>query len=439
MSYQLRKRNVEINNYTEKRKYIRKNRPVIDDGASTRASTRNNKDDTSASESTVDLKFNENEVQNSLSAMSANVSDDNKNNQTYELEGESIFDMTERELDHSILQRDTFFNQIVEDDCSSNRSSDTDDSDDSLILNDVDYYDERAFEDDMRGIDGMLENINLNSDNISELQFSTTSRGGRKLLCDGYSYVRDRGDYELTQWKCNFSVRVIRANKKAVSVYCPGRCHTFNDKSMKIITHHQSSVGGKLHFPDPALIETFVSLEEAKIMAKNTTENPRSIIKKSQLGLSTEAAAKMKRHHNIRYMINKIRSHKPTYGPNPANLSLLTVPPPLRFTHNNELFLLCDSGYGDEERVFIFATENNLKLLQDADEWYADGTFEVAPLLYKQMYNIAGEISGKILPLLYSLLPNKTEKIYLKLFDLINKFPDFRPPNNATLDFEKLV
>ena len=53
------------------------------------------------------------------------------------------------------------------------------------------------------------------------------------------------------------------------------------------------------------------------------------------------------------------------------------------------------------------------------------------------MYNIAGEISGKIFSLLYSLLPNKTEKIYLKLFDLINKFPVFKPPRNATLDFEK--
>ena len=144
---------------------------------------------------------------------------------------------------------------------------------------------------------------------------------------------------------------MIRANGKAVSVYCPGRCHTFDDKSMKIITPHQSSVADKLHFPDPALNETFVALEVAKNLAKNTTENPRSIIKKSQLGLSTEAAAKMKRHHNIRYMINKIRSHKPTYGPNPATLSLLTVPEPLRFTCNNELFLLCDSGYGDEERI----------------------------------------------------------------------------------------
>lgn len=319
MSYHLRNRTVETNNYKEKRQYICKNRPVIDNGNSTKAESYNgenakillnNKDDTTASESIIDLKLSETEVQNS--------SDDNKNNQTYEVESitidsesinnlNSFLNMTERELDQSIVQRDSFFNRTVEDDCSSTRSSDTDDSDFDVIFDGGDYYDERALEDDMMGIDGMLENINLNTDNISELCFTTTSRGGRRLLCDGYSYVRDRGDYDLTQWKCNFSVRVIRANGKAVSVYCPGRCHTFNDKSMKIITPHQSSVADKLHFPDPALIETFVSLEEAKNLAKNTTENPRSIIKKSQLGLSTEAAAKMKRHHNIRYMINKIR------------------------------------------------------------------------------------------------------------------------------------
>ena len=242
MSYKLRNRTVETNNYKEKRQYIRKNRPVIDNGDSTKAESYNgenakillnNKDDATASESIIDLKLSETEVQNS--------SDDNKNNQTYEVESNTIdsesinnlnsfLNMTERELDQSILQRDTFFNRIVEDYCSSTRSSDTDDSDFDVIFDGGDYYDERALEDDMMGIDGMLENINLNTDNISELCFTTTSRGGRKLLCDGNSYVRDRGDYDLTQWKCNFSVRVIRANGKAVSVYCPGRCHTFNDK-----------------------------------------------------------------------------------------------------------------------------------------------------------------------------------------------------------------
>ena len=225
-------------------------------------------------------------------------------------------------------------------------------------------------------------------------------------MCDGYSYVRDRGDFDLTQWKCNFSVRVKDANGKSRSVYCPGRCHTTNDRNMKIITEHQSIVVDKLHLPDLALMETFEALEKCKEMAKTTTENPRSIIKKSQLNLSNEAAAKMKRHKNITSMISRIRSDKPTYGPNPLSLAEIVVPDPLRYTYSNELFLFSDSGYGDPDRVFVFTTENNLKYLTTADDWCMDGTFDVAPLLYQQMYNIGGTISGKMLPLLYSLLPS---------------------------------
>jgi hypothetical protein len=42
---------------------------------------------------------------------------------------------------------------------------------------------------------------------------------------------------------------------------------------------------------------------------------------------------------------------------------------------------LADSGNDDDERIFIFATENNLKLFTSSSEWNVDGTFEFAPLL----------------------------------------------------------
>ena len=206
------------------------------------------------------------------------------------------------------------------------------------------------------------------------------------------------------------------------------------DKYLKIITPHQSAVANKMHVPDPALMEVFITENEIKSRAQNTRDQPRSIIKNSQIGLSKEASAKMKRAAALRAFINRIRSDKPTYGTNPTSLKGISIPDTLRYTYSNELFLLADSGNDDDERIFIFATENNLKLLTGSSEWYVDGTFEVAPLLYKQMYNIAGEISGKILPLLYSLLPNKKETTYLKLFNLLSQFIN---PNNVTSDFEK--
>jgi hypothetical protein len=45
-----------------------------------------------------------------------------------------------------------------------------------------------------------------------------------------------------------------------------------------------------------------------------------------------------------------------------------------------------------------------------SSELHVDGTFEVEPLLYKQMNNI-GEISGKILPLLNYFQTKKKVRI----------------------------
>ena len=42
------------------------------------------------------------------------------------------------------------------------------------------------------------------------------------------------------------------------------------------------------------------------------------------------------------------------------------------------MFLLHDSGVDDDERILIFATQKNIKLL-DNSHLFADGTFDVAP------------------------------------------------------------
>jgi hypothetical protein len=49
------------------------------------------------------------------------------------------------------------------------------------------------------------------------------------------------------------------------------------------------------------------------------------------------------------------------------------------------------------------------------------------------MYNISASIKGKILPLVYTLLNHKNEKVYFAFF---NMFADVLEPTEITLDFE---
>jgi hypothetical protein len=134
--------------------------------------------------------------------------------------------------------------------------------------------------------------------------------------------------------------------------------------------------------------------------------------------------------------MNRQRSNKATYGDNPKSIADIIVPIELTVTLvNKEPFVWKDSGYGDPDRIIVFTTESNIKLLIAHKQWFADGTFEVAPLIYKQMYNISASIKGKILPLVYTLLNRKNEKVYFAFF---NMFADVHElaPTEITLDFE---
>ena len=42
-------------------------------------------------------------------------------------------------------------------------------------------------------------------------------------------------------------------------------------------------------------------------------------------------------------------------------------------------FGVYDSGVGDEEKTFIFASQDALQFLVNCEDWYADGTFMVCP------------------------------------------------------------
>ena len=45
-------------------------------------------------------------------------------------------------------------------------------------------------------------------------------------------------------------------------------------------------------------------------------------------------------------------------------------------------FLLHDSGPGDDSRIILFATDDDLETLRSSDHWFGDGTFEVSPSIF---------------------------------------------------------
>ncbi len=64
-----------------------------------------------------------------------------------------------------------------------------------------------------------------------------------------------------------------------------------------------------------------------------------------------------------------------------------------------------------------------------------DGTFDVAPTVFKQLYTICVVYRGKFLPLVYAFLPNKKATTYTKLFKIICSILK-KPVQLLDIDFE---
>ena len=82
-------------------------------------------------------------------------------------------------------------------------------------------------------------------------------------------------------------------------------------------------------------------------------------------------------------------------------------------------FVLADSGFDDKLRIICFGNSSNLKQLAENKDWFGDGTFDVSPLVFKQMFTLNILKNGKTLPMVFALLPNKTQQTYTRMFKML--------------------
>jgi len=74
---------------------------------------------------------------------------------------------------------------------------------------------------------------------------------------------------------------------------------------------------------------------------------------------------------------------------------------------------------GDEDKILIFATLQQLQALQSAEVIYMDGTFSACPQLWDQVYIIHARSGASTYALVYALLPNRQTNTYCRLFSLL--------------------
>jgi len=104
-------------------------------------------------------------------------------------------------------------------------------------------------------------------------------------------------------------------------------------------------------------------------------------------------------------------------------------------------FLLCDDTAASGDRILIFSTNDNLRHLCAATEIFGDGTFYSCPGMFTQLYTLHASVHGQLFPLVFVLLPNKSEQTYRRMFTLLKdaiqrEIDSELLPETVMLDFE---
>lgn len=196
------------------------------------------------------------------------------------------------------------------------------------------------------------------------LTFVKSQRGKDHLVYNGYRYNLNKGT-----WYC---VDRRRGN-------CQAKAYTTEDEIQSFVNEHN-------HVGDAALIEKLVVQEKIRVAAQNTFQPTKLIVSKCILGVSKSAAVKLPAIRSMARYVRKIRQPTQFALPVPASLSCLSIPECYKYLENGERFLLHDSG-PDSERMLIFSTMENLNQMSVCTDWFSDGTFKVAPMLFDQVLN----------------------------------------------------
>ncbi|CAF1014396.1 unnamed protein product [Didymodactylos carnosus] len=102
----------------------------------------------------------------------------------------------------------------------------------------------------------------------------------------------------------------------------------------------------------------------------------------------------------------------------------------------HDKFLQFDSGPGDN-CLIIFSSNDQLKILEDTEEVFIDGTFKVTPVIFYQLYTIHGVYRNNMFPLVFALLPDKYQRTYQRIINELVHICPLWNPKSIMVDFEK--
>lgn len=254
---------------------------------------------------------------------------------------------------------------------------------------------------------------------MTSTEFINSEKNKPRLVVGGYIFYKDFMNDAKTYWRC--------IHYKTLN--CKARVHTVNNTIFKEIRSHN-------HAANAAKSSTDILINKMKATAKESDRSPHLITATLYAEAPTSIAAQLPTNSSLKRTIRRVRQQGANYPKNPLFIEELVVPDNFKFSDKGEEFLLYDSA-DNKNRMFVFTTKRNLLLLSQNSEWYSDGTFKTCPSLFKQLYTIHIIKNNKSIPLVYALLPNKTQITYIHLLEKLKQLEPTLKPTNILTDLER--
>ena len=106
-------------------------------------------------------------------------------------------------------------------------------------------------------------------------------------------------------------------------------------------------------------------------------------------------------HERVKNNIRLAREER-NILPNPyTREEILVLSQEYQLTTNGHQFLVFGSEIGDQERIFIFASDLGLQFFYECDHWYADRTFKICPEVFCQVYTAHGQQRRRMFPCVF--------------------------------------
>ena len=266
-----------------------------------------------------------------------------------------------------------------------------------------------------------------------ELTRFKTPKGKDAFSINGYSYRFDKraADGERFYWRC------LESN-------CAVRMETVGERGLPTPRGQQDHT----HASNGDVCLRRKPVHDMKEKAKYDTTPIPAIYDEVAVAVHEErpnVGATLPTLHSLKTSLYRARRSK--YPKLPQNLAdLLDIPPIFACTgQEHDVRFLLNNSLGDiDDGSLIMATDSCIRLLAENNRWFMDGTFKVAPRLFRQLFTVHVMLGGKVIPCVYSLMASKSKIAYKRVFRALKDYVDQQhlpalQPISIMTDFERAM